>query len=103
MYKSVVNDNAEDFPKVAVKFVSTLWFGDQILGKMSELRMMLKSFGIANWNMLSAYLIISLRIPSTPQAFLGWRVFILSCDTLKVIGEFSGFWSSLIVYSKISI
>ena len=56
MYKSVVNDNAEDFPKVAVvyptvvigvKFVSTLWIGVirpwfHILGKMPELRMLLK-------------------------------------------------------------
>ena len=83
MYESVVNDNAEDFPKVAVDTYPTVVIGDkfevispwfQILGKMPELRMMLKSLSIANWNMWSVYLIISLRIPSTPQAFLGWRV-----------------------------
>ena len=107
MYESAVNDNAEDFPKVAVdlyptvvigvKFVSTFvvglispWF--QILGKMPELRMMLKSFSIANWNVLSVYFSISFRIPSKPQAFLDWRVFILSCNSFNVIGESSGFW-----------
>ena len=64
MYKTAVNDNAEDFPKVAVaaqptavigvKFVSTFvdW-GDQSLGNMPELRMMLKSLSIANWNLWS--------------------------------------------------
>ena len=62
MYESAVNDNAEDFPKVAVdayallvievKFVSTFvdwispWF--QIFWKMRELRMMLKSLSVAN-------------------------------------------------------
>ena len=86
MYSSAVNDNAEDIPKVAVdaystvvngvKFVFTFvdW-GDQsllqILGKMPELRMMLQSVSTANWNLLSVYFIISFRIPSTLQAFLG--------------------------------
>uniref|UniRef100_A0A4W5KP45 Regulator of G protein signaling 19 n=1 Tax=Hucho hucho TaxID=62062 RepID=A0A4W5KP45_9TELE len=50
---------------------------------MPELRMMLKSLSIAKWNLWSVYLIISLRIPSTPQAFLGWRVCILSCSSLS--------------------
>ena len=76
MYESAVNDNAEDFPKLAVEALSpplcigviSPWF--QILGKMPELRMMLKSLSIVNWNLWSVYFIISLRIPSTPQAFL---------------------------------
>ena len=90
MYGSAVNDNAEDFPKVAVDAYPSnlsplLWTGVispcfQILGKMPELRMMLKSLSIANWNLLSVYFIISCRIPSTPQAFLSWRGCILSCS-----------------------
>ena len=40
---------------------------------------------------------------STPQAFLGWRVCILSCSSFNVIGESSGFWSSLMEDSKICI
>jgi uncharacterized membrane protein len=55
---------------------------------------MLMSISLANWNVLSVYLIISLRMPSSPQAFLG-----LSCSLFKVIGESSEFWS-LIVDSK---
>jgi hypothetical protein len=107
-YESAVNDTVEDFfPEVTVdadstvivgvKFVSTFvdWGGSvpwfQILGKMPELRMMVKSFSIAYWNLWSVYFIISFRLPSTPQAFLGWRVCILSCSSFKVIGESSGF------------
>ena len=106
LYESAVNGNAEDFPTVAldtyplvvigVKFVSTFvdWDDQSLVpntGNMPELRMMLKSFSIANWNLLFVYFIISLRISSTPQAFLGWRVFILSCNSFKVIGESSVF------------
>ena len=72
MYESDVNDNAEDFPKVAVdacptvvirvKFVSTFMdWGDQsfqILGKMPELRMMLKSLSVANCNLWSVLFVI---------------------------------------------
>ena len=71
MYESAVNDNAEDFPKVAVdayptavigvKFVSTFMdWGDQSLVPhfWEELRMMLKSLNIANWNLWSVYFII---------------------------------------------
>jgi hypothetical protein len=64
------NDNAENFPKVAVDAYSPvvigvelsplLWIGVispwfQILGMMPELRMMLKSLSIANWNLWSVY------------------------------------------------
>ena len=69
----------------------------KILGKMLKLMMMLKSFSIANWNLLSVYFIIPLRIPTTPQAFLGWRVCVLSCSSFHVIGESRGFWEALIV------
>ena len=70
MHESAVNDNAEDFPKVAVdayplvvigvKFVSRFVDGVispwcQILGKMAELRMMLKSLSIVNWNLWPVY------------------------------------------------
>ena len=96
-----VIDNAEDFPKVAKLLgcnlspllwigVISLWF--QILGKMPELRMMLKSLSIANWNLWSVYFIISFMIPSNPQAILGWRACILSCSSFNIIGESSGFW-----------
>jgi hypothetical protein len=52
MYESAVSDNAEDYPTVVigVKFVSTFVIGGgispwvQILGKMPELKMMLKEF-----------------------------------------------------------
>ena len=93
MYKSAVNNNAEGFSKdaidvypmvaIEVTFVSTLWIGVispwfQILGKMPELRMMLNSLNIANWNLLSVYFIVSLRIPSTPRPFwVGWFYFVL--------------------------
>ena len=78
MYESVVNYNAEDFTKVAVDAYPTVVIGVKLvspLGKMPELRMMLKSFSMANWNLLSVYFIISLRIPSTPQAFFGLEGF----------------------------
>jgi hypothetical protein len=80
-------DTAEDFPDhtdstliVWAKFVSTFvdW-GDQILGKMPELRIMLKSLSIANLNLWCVYF-VSFSIPSTPHAVLGWRVCILSCS-----------------------
>ena len=73
MYKSAVNDNAEGFPKVTVDAYPTVvigsnlspifWIGVispwlQILGNMPELRMMLKSLSITNWNLWSVYFII---------------------------------------------
>ena len=88
MYESAVNDTAEDFPKVAfdayptvvirVKFVYTFvdW-GDQSLvpniGEDARAKDDVEEFSIANWNLLSVYFIISLRIPSTPQAFFGLK------------------------------
>ena len=63
---------------VVKSFGKKLWIGVispwfQILGKMPELRMMLKSLSIADRNLWSVYFIISLRIPSTPQIFLGLK------------------------------
>ena len=68
MYESAVNDNAEDFPKVAVdaypmvvfvfEFVSTFVDrSDQTLVPNigEELRIMLKSLSIVNWNLCSVY------------------------------------------------
>ena len=73
-YESAVNDNAEDFPNVAVdayptvvigvKFVSTFvdW-GDQSLvpniGEDVRDKDDVNSFSVSNWNLLSVYLIIS--------------------------------------------
>jgi hypothetical protein len=116
MYKSVINDNAEDCPKVAFDAYPTVVLGSnlspilwievishrfQILGKIPELRMMLKSLSTADWNSWSIYFIISFRISSTPQAFLCWRVCILSCSSFNVTGESSGLWLPLIADSKI--
>ena len=80
-----------------------LWIGVispwlQILGNMPELRMMLKRLEFVVC-LFDNFMYCSM--PSTPQAFLGWRVCILSCSSFNVIGEFSGFWLSLIVHSKI--
>ena len=101
---SDVNDNAEDFPKVAVdaylkvvivfKFVSTFVnCGYQSLvpniGEDARAEMMLKSLSIANWNLWSVCFIISCRIPSTSQAFF-WVEGFVFCPV--VIREFSGFW-----------
>ena len=107
MYKSAVNDNAEDFPKVAgdayptevimVKFVSTFvdW-GDQSLvpNIVEDARAQenVEEFKNNHLNLWSVYVIISFSVPSTPQAFLGWRVCILSCSSFNVFGESGEFW-----------
>ncbi len=64
----------------------------QMLGNIPELRMILKSLRMANLNLWSVYFIISFRMPSTPQAFWGFRVCILSNSSASVIGESKGFW-----------
>ena len=76
MYEFAVNDNAENFPKVAVDayptvvIVSTFvdW-GDQSLvpniGEDARTEDYVKVFSVANYNLWSVYFIISFRIPST--------------------------------------
>jgi hypothetical protein len=104
------------FPKVAVdiyppvvigvEFVSTFvdWVDQSLVPNTREDARAeddVKEFKyIANWNLWSVYLIIYFLIL---QAFLGWRVCIFSCGSFNVIGESSGFWSSLVVDYKICI
>ena len=125
----------KDFPMVAVdacpmvvigvKCVSTFvdW-GDQSLVQNIEEDARaeddVKEFKYSQLEFLVCIFINSFRKPSTPQAFLGWRVCILSCRSFNVIGkscvfwnpvcsgiqcvlESSMFWKSLIVDSKICI
>ncbi len=44
--------------------------------------------------------IISVNIPSGPDAFWSWRFLIFSLSSLSVMGKSNGFWSSLIVNSS---
>ena len=99
MCKSAVNDNAEDFPKVAVdmqlfgvKFVSTsVDCGDQSLvpniGEDARTKDDVKEF---QYSQLEYVVCI-------------WVGGFLFCNLFKVIGESSGFWQSSIVDYKICI
>jgi hypothetical protein len=84
MYESAVNDNAEDFPKVAVhayppviiraNFLSTFVdLGDQSwvpnIGEDARADDDIKEFKYSQLELWSGYYTISFKIPSTPQAF----------------------------------
>ena len=85
MYESAVNNNAEDFPKVTVDTYSTVvmggtfvdW-GDQSLvpniGEDARAKVDVKEIKYSQLEFVVCIFYNFMGIPSTPQAFLGWRV-----------------------------
>ena len=107
MHESAVNDNAEDFPKVAVDtYPHGSYWGQMCLhfcglgsfdrNIMEDTRTedVVKELKYGQLDLWSVYLIISFIISGYHQhqrPFLGCRVCILSCSSFNIIGESSWF------------